>query len=1253
MKKSLKNSLFLVCLCLSSCMGNGGSSDDNENPSPSPSATSTTDDLASLVVNTFLENGVNVTADPTYLDFGTTEQDDKIKMTVTITNGSSQSLTLTMSFYGTSSGFRVIESDGSFVAYKPDFVLAPGEKQEFKIQYDASILGVSRGYIEVTDANSSNYVHIPFQGIVASATDFKIISASDMCSNSDAPSLSTLDFLKVASEKSKEKSFKICNTSISDITLNSITFSTNTSGAVSAAIDTDSLDNFILDIADALDTTFADYYNPPQTSGFSEPIPRIYEISPNEPAAFSVIEDSTGKTPRAILIPTGSFALFHVNFEPTLNIEAPEGELYEPIPYAADMIVSTSLGNLTVDAVGASGGKEPMLQVTYTPAGETASWGIDTDSAGAAISFGTVSIPEDWVPEHSKDVTLTFTNVGSGEKNLEIWAEKMESGYFTFVEESPEKTFPLELAPDGPPVTLTLRYAPTPTANADGNYLAQDSYDMGQLVLQQTGGNGPENRITLYGEETSSSAVEAYQESSKLKSTTSSSPYSADRPKSLCAVKIGSSVSKAFTIYNNSSHYKLTTTLSVGDLSNVSARLSRSSLSVNAGSASTFNLVLTTSSRVAAGRVVSGRLRIDNHYASSYETTFGQSPNSYDVYFSATASADGVCSGGGTPVDGDAFLVIDRISMNLAGLEPARNPPAFKMYIPLKVDKAHEVATIGALPFDPINTDPAGVDVFKPYNHQMANVKGCFPLPTNPYKRESDPGSWTGGAQCNYTSSVDEGIRVEGTEACMVPNKPELVTVDDKNYYVFYHEFVKFNPTTCATEIEGKIATFYLQETSPGVWQSIEDVFNDMAAEVGTDGEVPHYQAFLHTFQFNSFMKFSANYDQADCVQSAGTTLNGDTQSEEIGKCWDAFGSDATMIRNSGMIEECTYFYFDVAPGCVPPDVPWKAEVPAEQLCSADKGSTYANKDTWIGFGEYEPHLDLSTGEQDDTKWDFTLRNVHLTGSFVVNSLGLFFDNAAKLLFADLYATITTKAIGNDETDWNDLIAVNNRDDLEKSDVRIKLNDAEAQWTNDGINSVFTTGEFGDPTGDDKSCFDSPAGSSCRGNYIIRPNNEAEIVPAGEPADFVHNNRFLLVGYGVFGAVGNLAVDQLAPSFARQDSSGKGKPLVFTLHGCMAKEEDIAGDSNYGCYDGHIDSTDEEGNTIPRLLEDYKAAGILTAEDVTNAQSSDPAIQAQSKAWINFRIFNQDRDRLTDYYNTNNYFFDKDYYTSTPCGSGM
>lgn len=134
------------------------------------------------------------------------------------------------------------------------------------------------------------------------------------------------------------------------------------------------------------------------------------------------------------------------------------------------------------------------------------------------------------------------------------------------------------------------------------------------------------------------------------------------------------------------------------------------------------------------------------------------------------------------------------------------------------------------------------------------------------------------------------------------------------------------------------------------------------------------------------------------------------------------------------------------------------------------------------------------------------------------------------------------------------------------------------------------------------------------------------IMHAGEPADFgAGGNRLLMGGLASFHGRGNAA-----PQFASEDSAtGKGPALYFTFHGCLSSDTDLTEDA--GCYPEELDER--------RYVDEYMRRGLIENED---------------QAIINFKIFRQDRDRLTDYYNPDsNFYVGRDYYRSKPCGFGM
>ncbi|MBI2340185.1 MAG: hypothetical protein HYU99_07475 [Deltaproteobacteria bacterium] len=1276
---------------LSQCGGGGGGGpDDSVDPIVTPDPNS---DLASQAVNTFDDSGIDITLKSEdgngYHDFEETEQYKKETTTLTLTNGTSEDTTFFISFYGSGGGFRFveeIEGEETVFASVSDLVLAAGTSKDYTLQFDASLMGTRSGYIEVTVSGLSGYIHFPFQGAVTGPADFKVILASYMCSDDDAPDLSTLDFMRVPSGRAATQSLKICNTGGDRLNINTVQFEASASGAESSAMEVDDevddidLDGFEDLITDTLNPDYFKYYPPPWDEEFLEPKLEDYTGAlPDGPSAFSVTENSTGRSPDGMAIESGGYVRLDVVFEPTLMIEAPEGSLYNPISYAAKMTINTSLGEVDVDAVGATGGKEPVLEVTYTtdPADpcldddETScSMELDLDSFDSAINFGTVSVFSDWIPEDSQAVILKLHNDGSGltyHSNLKIWADPITAGYFTFVKKedlvredlwrsSEEVSFPLDVAV-GQSVFLEIHYSPTPPAcdEATEESCPWDFYDMGWLVLKHTGANGPENGVVLVGQQELSNAVLVYQDDTKLKSDNAITPYSDSNRKNLCNFLIDENTdadgdgavdgntTKKFTIENNSTNYTLTSTITAGSLYNAedesvvgSFTVDNSSVPTSFGAPSEFTATFFVDDTVAAGTEIHGLLTIVNSYGTA--DLDSDHPADYSIYFKGVAATTGECTGSGTPVDGSAVLLIDRITMILDGLETARNPPSFKLHIPAKVYKDHGAIMLGAVEYDPINTDPNSVKVFKPYNHQMANVNGCFPLPTNPYRQEAKEGSWDDpDTQCPFDNGT---IAFTGAEACIPANKPEVYTDGTNTYYVFYHEFVKFEPGNCNNvEMEGKIATFYLKEG-----QTVKEVFDAMESEVGIDKSAAEYQDFLKTFQFDSYITFNTAYSSGACNHAAGETISGTTDAEAIRDCWDAFVGDENLWRSKGLIEECTYFLFSVDAGCVPSDVDWKDDVDPEDLCD-DVSITINRPDTWTGFGEYEPHVDLDTGEESETRWDFNVRNVHLVGSFIVNSLGPFFDNTAKLLFADLYATMTTKAIGAEDP-WDDLIAVNNRSDFDKEDIYLDIGDSttEFNWTADGINSEFTTGTGAE---DDRDCYDESGKpltlTSCRGNFVIREDGNT-IMPAGEPVNLENLNQLLIVGLSSFhGKKG------LSPSFAQEGSDGKGKPLVFTLHGCLKgleEGEELSEDA--GCQDEHWDDED----VVAQYCSDNY--GILSDEECAISRSTDwDGTGDTPRHWINYTIFDQDRNRLTDYFDyPNNYFLTEDLIIKA-CGAGM
>ncbi|OGQ07898.1 MAG: hypothetical protein A3G32_06050 [Deltaproteobacteria bacterium RIFCSPLOWO2_12_FULL_40_28] len=1216
-QKITKIWIIVIALFLAACGGGENNSTSDIAPSISPTDS---DDLASLVVNTFVPNGINITVDPTYFDMGVTSLDDKLTQTFILYNNSGEDKYFTLTINGTAGGFRFRTEDGDRTAYYPNYFITSGSSQEFTIEFDASLMGTRQAKVVITALNTNGTIELPFRASVTGGEDFSVIPSSYLCSGESNPTLTEIDFLKVASGRSKTQSFKICNTGGEDIIVNRLALTSTSSGLQSASLSSDLFEEFAWEVENTLNSAYFDYYNPSSLRSFTEPtlIPYTGTI-PDPVTAFGVVEHSTGGAIENIIVASGSYARFDVEFAPTLEAEAPEGQLYEPINYAAKLQVETSLGPVDIELMGATSGKEPVLEITYLPEGSTTTYTLDTESLDAAINFGTSSIFEDWITEDSREVTLTLSNVGSGSKNLDVWLSEITSGYFTYVEGSTPTLLPLEIA-TGRSEQITLTYAPTPEE-------VSSTYDLGQLTLMHTGGNGPQNRVTLVGEQDASTAVEVYQGVIRLKSS-----YEEGKTQNLCVFQIGTGTTKEFTIKNNSSlsGNTLTTSWSLGDTVGVSASPSSGSVSVEPGQESTFSVTFTPTGSAVDGDVLTATLSIENHFA--LESQYGITLPTYTVPLKATASTTGICTGGdGTPTTEMATMVVDRITMILAGVAmPATNPTAFKLQIPVYLDSTNNYAAIGEVPYDYTQQSSSNVSIFRPYNHEGSNITGdCYPLPDNPYATEDGmswhanrrTGSWFGPArECTYEF---EGRTLYGNEVGIPENGAQVVSENGENISVFYHEFVKFPAEgSCTPEIEGKIATFHLKpgETIPGKFQEMED-------KAGIDGSQEEYEAINRTYQFDSYLQFNSDYASGDCVHSAGDTVSGDPEAIKV--CWEAFKNDSSLIPAMGMREEYAYFFFVVEQGCIPQNAPGVANAPAAYQCS-DATPDWNDKDTWTGFGEYESYADPKTGDIDDTKRSFTVRNVHLQGFFVTHSLNSFYGHSGKLLYSDLYATLTTKAVGGDNSsdDWQDLIAVNNRSDFEEDDIFTDINSDSAHnfWTEDGTNSEFTAG--GD---DDVDCFDETGTpktlTSCRGNYMIT-SDAAQIMSSGEPYDFVNGKRGLLTGIASFHGR-----DQLAPSFAREADDGTGRALIFTLHSCIYEGEpgtDV--DSSAGCYDYYWDNEE--------YRQAYVSHGLMDSVD-------------DDKAYINYKIFTRDRDRFTDYWNyPNHYYVDQNLLVKT-CGYGL
>ncbi|MBX7147921.1 choice-of-anchor D domain-containing protein [bacterium] len=1239
---------FLFFLTIA-CGGGGGSKTIDP--------TLTTGGDFSVEPENTLQNGITV--NPESIDMGVTTQKKSIVKKFTLTNGSGRDVTFSLIIMGNAGGYHFFQTDKTLVGMLSAEAIKRGESKEYSVAFDALTMGSKTAYVQIEAQGIAGHIILPLKGRVSGAADYKIITSDYLCSSETAPTLSTLDFMKVLSGKTVTKGVKICNTGGQDIILNDAALKPNKTGAESESVDVDFEKDFVWEVEEELNTVFFDYYNPDVTESFEEPTFVTYTgPAPDAVGAFTIKENSTGRLPKNLVIPAGNYMLLDITFAPSITTQPPEGSLFLPVNYATTLEVSTSLGVESFNVLGSSGGREPELTASYTFEGST----FDTDnildlrSDYSAINFGIADIYKDWIIEDANHVNLTLKNTGTGTTPLKVWLDEITTGYFTFEEQNPAVNFPILLQP-GQSKTVSLIYAPTPE-------VVSPYYDLGQLKIHQNGTNGPTNLVTLLGQEKSQNSVELSQGGIlKIKPYDAiNPPYPVDSPKSLCIATIGTVTTKSFTIKNYSKNYPLTSDIrlsSMGDkngraIKNVAITLDQTHLVTDPQSESTFSINVDVKTGVKENVDIYGKLDVTNHFDQATERQFGVSPAQYSLYFKLVSSKATQCTGGdGTPVTGNAWYVVDRLTLNLGGVsEPLRDHTAYRSQIPVELDSTGRWARLKGIKYDPradTKTIPS-VKLFRAYNHQITSVASgasCFPLGTNPYKAEYEPGSWMSDkGRCKYDND-SENIHIDGSEICMFNNNSQKLDAADPNSDdVFYHEFVKFNPDSCEVEFEGKIATFYLAHN-----ETAQQAYDRVASKVGDSGTAEQYQAEMKTYQNGSYITFKKAYDKNGCKANANETL---TDADKIKTCWESFkgqdwksDEDPGLTRVGGMVEECAYFYFTLDEGCVPQDAPVGPDYDGLSRCT-DSNIKWSKPDTWTSFGEYEPHRKYTVDdkgnvsyEEDDTRWDLTMRNIRLELSILSSSLNNFFDNNTKLANLSLYLTFTSKAIGLDEDNptkfSKDLIAVNVRDDFSQDKVMLNKNDSgtKGYFTENPINSNLNTGD-----NDDQPCDEMPALSSCKGNFIFTPSQK--MVVAGEPIDFLNRNRAMIAGVTAFHGK-----NQLAPVFARESSSGDGVGLTFSTHGCLVADPDNTGiDERTGCYDWHWDDEEAQQKYVEAGILDEVKTGVVDESNIDECK--------QSAACIDYIIFEQDRQRFTNYYDyPKHQDFGAPTFYKAACGDGM
>lgn len=1256
--------LLLAALSGIGCSGSGGGpapADPGIGATPDFSPASS-EDLSELVVNTFKSSGIDISVSPDTVDFNETSEDidigDDLAVPFTLTNDSGSAREFAFQFYSVSSGFSLADSAKINLGAWDRIQLADGESKTFYAKFDAVLFGSHTTYLAIT-SDVAGYIHLPMRAVVSGAAEFRVIPTGYMCSDDDAPSVNSLDFRKVAYGRTKTRGIKVCNTGGEDFEVDSVEMMTASSPDRSAAFDDDAYQEFIWSVEDAINSSFSSGATPAFFKSFDEPQFLVYDGSTDGAASDyeAVINETQGSVENNV-VKAGGLLRLDVNFTPSIDVEAPEGALYEPIELNAKMRVKTSLGIVDIPLLGATGGREPVLKLSYRLSDSETWREIDLDSNGPALYFGSVDVFRDWVTDNYRAAEIKVENDGSGFKDLEFYPKSLTGFFEYFSNEGEALQFPIVIEEGGEARTFEIRYLPTPPDVPE-----ESSWDFGQFYFEHTGGNGPQGKVALIGEQNDGDAVEV-----KFGGSTLKREYGAAESKNLCVVQIEDGLApateQAFTVINNNKQYPLTVSWSVAEDADsevsFSATPSSGSFTVAPGSSSSFTTGLLAAANSSEGSNARGILTVLTNYPAEQESKYaaqlsGLEGRDFSVPFQALASSTGLCAlGGGKVVGKDAegitlaTIVVDRISMVLTSLiEPARNHPAFRFHLPLEVDYANGRARVAeSIPFIYDKDDPkfSPIYQFRSYAHQVTNVKGCAPLPSNPYRMEFDKGSWTGpGFDCNETGTVSytgkdgAATTIDSDTACLPGNGGEEMTVDGVKWVVFYHDFVKFDVGGCEMEYYGKVATFAYR---PDV-EAFSDVF--ARSEANPNGSEADFEQIYGTFKFDSYVFFNKDFTCGSKTYKAGTS---ETDPDAIKACYAALAERDDGTRSDGFLNECSYFNFIIDEGITP----------------ADALSDAPNTDDWSGYGFYEPHVDAD-GNIYDTKYDITLYNLHAqVFALSPGDRVSFFRHPGKLLYTELNVTFTTKPVVDpaDQSNWTDLIAVKARPNFDKNQVFLTDGDPydiDQFWRADGFNNQFSSAiddsalEVGiDYGGFGKGSFvNCPQGSGC------------DIIPSGWPVNFDENNLLVLTGLGSFNGKGNTA-----PGFAKEDSSGKGKALYFTLHACLV--EGVAAEDQ-GCFprkldDAVMDHDASDSNDEVSVVSLYKQDGLLpdgypgdsadsSASECVNAAADPEADPYRTMACIDFKIFPMDRDRYTNYYDSTKFHYEKDYYGGSTCGYGM
>lgn len=1261
----MKNWVFIVLMPLifssCSCSDDGGSGEEiSEGLTPDFTPTES-DTLANMVVNKFTEAGIDITVSPTYRDFnddnGEIDKDDEIEELFTITNDSGEARSFNFQLYSVATGFSLMDEGKVNHGGWNEITVANGESVTFYIKFTAWLFGTQTAYLTIT-ADIDGYIRLPVRAQVSGAADLRLIPSGYACADEEAPEVSSLDFTNVAYGGVYTHGVKLCNSGGEDVSIFSSEIVNATSDGTSSASGGNAYTDFIDTVTDEIETTFAFGAIPTTTSSFVEPTYLDYGKTLSNPASyFTASVHHSGDAVEDLLIVAGKILALDITYSPKLDVKAsddencPSGKVcrYNPIAISAQLNLDTSLGPIEIPLVAATGGVEPMLAMLYKLSTDQEWRPIELAAQSPALYFDAVTLFLDWVSSNSATATVKIENVGTGNEPLEFYGG-MPEGFFEYTWVDGESlSFPLSL-PASASESFNIRYLPAAQAELSEDY--ETRYDFGHFSFSHTGGNGPLAKVYLVGEQKAGRAVTASLGGSELES---------EKSVHLCVFSTDANLptQKTFTVGNNTTEDEMEVSFWVEYDTTQFTQISPSSGSfdLQPQTQSTDEISINFVANPAfLGASVGGTLHIDTNFKDK-ETAYasllaGLEERNFSVPFQATANEDGESSLCGTGVLGDGdtsvTLVIDRITMVLADLkESAHNPPPYRFHLPLELNREEgtvRVAKEVGVQLDASEINP--ITSIRSYVHQATNIRGCAPLPVNPYKLEYEKGSWTGtGAECSangdgtiaYTPPGATTITVDSDTACLPNNGAEVYTdANGVEWMVFYHDFVKFDD--CEVQFYGRISTFAYKRNE----ESLAAVFK--RAEKSPDESESFYEDLYGAYRFASEIVFLKDKTCNGIAYGPTSGVQRITDPDEVKGCYLSLAASSQNVRPYGMLNECSYFLFTIDEGVRPLDV----------------DSANPDYDAWQGFGTYEPHID-EEGVTHETKYDVTMYNVHIQAYVIAaGDRSIFFSHPGHLLYSDMYVTLTTKAVAEGwyAENWQDLISPVTRDHVE--DFQIYLTDGEWRgikvfWTEEGHNSMFSNVI-------DDSALEFPGinySGRGRGNfrYYNQDPTSQKIVFGGWPVNFDENNLTVWSGLGAFRGKGNTAA-----SFAKADAStGQGKPLYFTFHGCLIPGEAA---ENQGCFDWkRDDGLMPDGVTA--VLDEYVDTGILPDGYVDAAactQFEDPGFR-QSEEYlnnrykympcVNYKILTFDRDRYKNYDDgAQTFIYEDDPYKGDHCGYG-